>query len=207
MPSVNDLIQVKQFFNNAGNTALMVSYWKIDGIAGDVPTMAQMTAWFHATYGERIVPFTLSSFAGYVRTVIDNLTDVGEFGDFSDDIPGEVAGDILPAFNAIAIRQNCITRLTRAGQKRLPFIGEAMASGSNVIIDSGDLVELLIWFGEAATAQDPLDVTNFVTLTPVVVGRIEDPVGSGNYVLDLSRINPVESATVVRMTHQNSRTP
>lgn len=207
MISPNDILQVKTFYEQGGNEALNVSFWQVDEIVPQPTTEAQLANWFHVTYYETVSSLFLHGTAFQVRTVVDNLTDGFAYGEFSSQLQGQIAGDPAPSFNAIDLKQAVGTRLTRAGRKRFPFISESMTNGNNLVMSGGDQAQIETAMGLSFQPNNPLSALEFVTLLPIVVGRTETPVGSGNYVIDIAKINAVTSAELRGITSQNTRKP
>lgn len=207
MIAENDILMIKTFFEQAGNEALNVAFFKVEGVAGVPPTVAQFARWYHESYAPQIVSNFLHGSANYVRTVVEYIDGSMDFGDYSNVISGSVGGEPAPSFTAIDVKQNVGNRLTRAGRKRLPFISESASNGNSITLAGVVVTVIETWFGISALVVDPLDATNAVSLSPVIVGRTETPPGSGVYVLDPAKVNPVTSAELIQVTTQNSRKP
>lgn len=207
MVAIGDVLGIKQFFSVAGNQALMISFWEIMAIVGDPVSIDEFTRDFHQQFGETILTTFLWSGATYDRTVCENIDGSMDFGDYSDVINGTNAGEPAPSFVALDVKQNVSNRITRGGRKRLPFITEGMFEGNAETLAGVAQLAIESFFGGPTDIFQYLDetMTNFVSIRPVIVGRVESPPDSGIYVLDPSRVNPVASANLVRVTSQVSR--
>lgn len=207
MLSVGDVLGIKQFFSVAGNQALMISFWEVMDILGDPVSIDEFARDFHYQYGETILTTFLWAGANYDRTVVENIDGSLDFGDFSDVINGTNAGEPAPSFVALDVKQNVSNRMTRGGRKRLPFITEGMFEGNAETLGGAAQVAIESFYGGPVNVFRYLDetMTNFVGIRPVIVGRVESPPASGIYVLDPTRVNPVSSANLVKVTSQVSR--
>lgn len=205
--AVGHILQVKSFYEQEGNEALMVSFWEV----GDITVMDSYAALAEGFQFEQQISFFVANVqinsSAAVRTVIDNLSNPPEYGEFVGEQLGLASGEAAPAFVALSIKQSVGTRLTRAGYKRIPFIGESVTSGNEATIPGGTRTALETWFGTSNTINftNGLGDEVNIVVTPVVVGRTETPPDSGIYVIDLAKINYVTSAFVQGPTSQNSR--
>lgn len=207
MASTGDILQIVQHFSQAGNEALLVNFYEVTQIGLETLSESQVAESFHELFGASILTTFLHTSAQYNRTVVDNLTGGGFFGDYSNTINGVVTGEPFSSPTAISVKQNVGNRITRNGFKRLPFLGEGLGNGNEVVMSSGPLASVEAWFGAAITINNPIDDEPTLLLQPVVVGRTETPPDSGIYILDLAKINTIVNAQVINITTQNSRKP
>lgn len=203
--ATNDIIQMISFFRLGTIEAQNVSYWRVNALSG-AGTDAQYAAVYQ--YGMMTIADVenlMTPSAVNYRTLFNNLTKVGEFGEWLQDFPGVAAGDNLPTFNAASIKQIVPTRLTRNGYKRIPFIAEGLNTGGVLTISAPIRTALEAFFGSAVTVNYtiPSGPALSLTLEPVVIGR---SLVGGVYVLDMAKVQDVTNAEVQqRITSQNSR--
>jgi len=205
--ATNNILRFTNFFLQGTIEAVMVSYWRVEAITTP-NTYAAMAEAFHEVMmavgdGATI----LSNSAKLYRTVVDNVTLLGmEGGEFNGDIVGTSSTDPAPSFNALSIRQAVEERITRNGYKRFPFIAEGTMNGNNAVL-SGVVRSAIeaFWGDEVSFIWVTEDGSIDIDLQPVVVGRTETPPGSGNYEIDLTKINVVTGASVRGITSQLSR--
>lgn len=202
--ALNDIIRFTTTFVQSGNEAQMVSYWQVNEINNPVQDVS-MTEAFHKLQMASIrVGGYVHVGAGALRTVMDNLTRPLEFADFSELLTGYAGGDPAPPHDAILIRQTRFNKATRNGYKRIPFIGEAVMGGLTVTNPPGAKAGVEDWFGVEASLTGVYNSENVDTrLVPIIVGRTANL--AGVYEIDLTRINQVVGAVVLRPTTQNSR--
>lgn len=203
--NVGDIVRITQHFKQGTNTALMVSFWECGSLTGAPILESQLAQNYHSQYSAILRGFTLHESAQMVKTVVDNLTDGLAYGEYQNILNGGVSGQAAPSYVAISVKQNVLTRATRAGFKRMPFTGEDRINGNEVVIGLADEGKIEDWFGELYTVQNPIDNTVMGTIRPVVIGRVESPPDSGNYVLDLNTVNLVTNAGIIGNTTQNTR--
>jgi hypothetical protein len=205
MPAIGDILRVVQHFSQGSREAVLVNFYEIVDDFGAFVTFEQYAEAYHDLFGSTIVPYFLHTSAKYYRTVLDDLTDGLAFGDFSDDIAGSVTGDACPSFVALSVKQNVGSRLTRNGFKRLPFVSELTITGNSFSLSGTALTNIEGWYGEAITLENPIGGADFLTIKPVIIGRVEVLLPEPHYELDLSIVNDVTTAFVQRATSQNSR--
>jgi hypothetical protein len=205
--ATGNILRIINHFTQGSNSGLMVSFWEVQDLATP-NTYALLAEGFHKQMASvwRVMDVVHSS-ANLARTVIDNLSTVGEYGEYVEDIPGTGGGDPAPSFVAVSVKQVVETRLTRAGYKRIPFIGEGQTDGNNATIGVVTATAIQDFYGVEAHVNftDLVTGTIDASLVPIVVGRTETPPGSGIYVLDLAKINYVTSAIIQGATSQTSR--
>lgn len=129
----------------------------------------------------------------YKQTVL-NLTDNLGWADVDliPDVPGDLAGDVMPPFVCWAFRKNRGTRLTRSGQMRIAGITEgAVGNGLAEASIQDDLDALAVALGQGIN-----DGTG-----GVYAPRIVRKTATG--VLDLA--NTIDSVEYVSVSSQTSR--
>lgn len=135
---------------------------------------------------------------------VDNITNGIDFYELTVGVAGDLAADPLASFDAINFVLRRTTGITRNGSKRIGGLTENGVSGNTVIIAAGTLNPL-----EASLSADLVtaDAVPVAFAEPVIVGRIFDPTvgASGGYVLDLTKINPIASASATAVSTQRSR--
>lgn len=144
-----------------------------------------------------------------------NATDVRLYFDATTEgvrevnIAGGIDGDVLPPFVAMAVRQNHPFLSTRKGQKRIPFIPESFSLEGQVNIAPEDRLLIETYFGKSMSFTEnfptEFDLVGFTT-QPAIVGVM---LGGGtippHYVPDSTKIFPISSAYISKISHQNSR--
>ena len=204
--STGNIIRATSFYRRGSIEAVNVAYWRIEAMDGVAVDAAWAAVYQYGLMTVARVQEIMPPVAVCYRVLLDNLTNVGEYGEWVEDVPGVASGDVLPPFNAASIKQIVPTRETRAGYKRIPFIAEPLNDGGNLNISSIVRSSLEAFFGSAGNTIiysppgfDELELT----LQPIVVGRT---LVDGVYELDLTKIQDVSSAVVqAAITTQNSR--
>jgi hypothetical protein len=201
------ILRITQFFRLGSIEAVMVSFWIVDPTSVLTDLTDSEAAFMIAEHWDTNVgQFTLNTNAVYYRTLIEKAPEFYDFVENVFDRPGGQAGDAAPSFVAGQIRQLVATRQTRGGYKRLPFLIEANVSGNEFdttpVIREG--IEAI--YGNQWVVTDLAYPDNTIRLNPVIIGRTnmgtpEVP----DYQLDFTKVNPVVSASLARVTHQNSR--
>lgn len=205
--AVNDFIQVISTFSQEGNEAQMVSFWRIEAIneLAEGSSFAEAFAFHMMNIGS--VEDVMSTTAGLIRNVINNLTSPLFFSDWSGLITGTVSGDPAPSFNTISIKQSGGSRITRNGYKRIPFITDSGSAGNNPNVSTTVRTALESFYGSSVNLVYTAGLTSVdVFIKPVIVGRTNMGTPEApDYQLDLSRVQDVVSANVHKVTSQNSR--
>ena len=120
-----------------------------------------------------------------------------------DQVFGGVAGDVLPAFNAIGVKMLRSTKVTRNGAKRFAGVAESMQVNGQLIIAQAQKDVFEDFCSSQLTIPDLNSPEKEYNIMNVIIGRTL--VGS-NYELDLSKWNSVLSAQVAdTVTSQLSR--
>jgi len=135
---------------------------------------------------------------------VDNLTNGVDFFDYVISRTGVVAGDCAPSFNAYNFILRRTTLVTRNGSKRVGGVPENWTDGNSFV----GLTAALTDYGAAISS--PLvtaDATPDPFAVPVIVGRSEYTTSEGKqaYQLDLTKINPIQSAAFTALSTQRSR--
>lgn len=199
--------RMTNFFDQGGNQALMVSYWRLVEY-----TEPQTDSFFAEAMQRQMMDIgrvhsVMSVTARCYRTVIDNLTIPLEFGEFIGDDFGSITGDPAPSFVTISVKQLVPTRLTRNGYKRIPFPSDTNTAGNDPQVGTSDRLAIEAFFGAEVEINYTSGVTSLSAIVqPLVIGRTnvgtpEDP----DYILDLSKIQFVSGAQVSKVTSQNTR--
>lgn len=155
-----DLIEVSLNILHMSQQMNMVFQYEIDTIPPSVSTVQLAEGWWnHVKASTRAL--AQASFGAVFRTVrIRELNDAG--GDYAEfDIPiGEQAGtravaasERMPPFVATGVRLVVGSRITRPGQKRVPFLLESDVSDG--VVTANMLALITTWCGV---------MTNFMTL-------------------------------------------
>lgn len=203
----NELYRVKFYYRQGTNEGLMIANWMLlDFEQGATETeLAQaMLNDFEVATNK---PVRSSSSVCY-RVEVQETFGGYDYGVADGDVVGALGDTPAPSFNAIGVRQNLGTRLVRSGQKRIPFITEAVMGGNSPVLTTGQQVALELGYGQEIEVNWQ-DITNHnwvFTLKPYVVGVTWNPNATPpQYVLDPAKQVPVRSAEVTRITSQNSR--
>lgn len=205
--AIGDVLQFIMTFGQGTNTALMVGYWRVDAM--DTPnTYTALAAGFQFELmsGTGQLSNVLATSTASQKIVVNSLTKPLEFGEHVEDINGGMIGDPAPAFVALRVKQSVESKLTRAGYKRIPFVGEAASVGNNVTVGASVKTAIEEFFGIPLNVAftHPVDGLIDIVLEPIVVGRTlmgTPPV----YTPDISKINPVTGASLAFVTSQTSR--
>lgn len=205
MADVGDLYYIKQHFRQNGVEALMAGYWRIDVITGASSTTDDNLAQaVHEQYDGEIHGEIGSNESDYYKTVVEKTESIF-FGEYANPTLGGDSGDKMPDFNSISVKQNVGTRLTRSGFKRIPFIVEARSNGNNPVLTLAQRAQIENFYGGSQTWVSSAAPGVSITGHWEIVKRVESPAGSGNYVPDFTQTQPVVTASVGRITTQNSR--
>lgn len=206
MAEVGDLLRIVHDFEMSSIEAKIVYYVTIDDITAPSLSLPALAEALHPLFDGNVWSYVGASQAVLKRTVIDDITDGLSYGEYSEDINGGRVGSRLPPFVALSVKQNVASRLTRAGFKRIPFGIETDNEEGEWIGSEEDRELIEDYF---ASMIEVFQITEpflpMCRLRNVIVGRIEEPVGSGNYVLDPTKLNFVTSAVIQKWTSQNTR--
>lgn len=203
----NEAYRMKFFYRQGTNEAMMIANWNlVDFVVGATETelaQAMLTDFELATNA----PVRHSTSVCYRVEVAETFGGL-DFGVADGDVLGLLGGEPAPSFNAIAIRQNVGTRLVRPGQKRIPFIPEAVSNGNNPVLTVGQQAGLELGYGQEIEVEWTDLQANLWTfiLQPMVIGTTNVGTPSApDYILDPAKQVPVTSAEVTRITSQVSR--
>lgn len=184
-------------------TCKVVDYREIES----VPTNPMTPAELAQSYGNQFVIDILALLnVSAVMTLVeaDNLSDGITFGQWAFNDAGEITGDPMPSYVAIPIQLQRSTKVTRNGYKRLPGVTETLVSGNVLSIGSQEKLAAEIFFSGSRPFKDITVPTEEYSMNAIIVGRTKN--ASGVYELDLTRINPVSSASIgSNVTTQNTR--
>lgn len=135
----------------------------------------------------------------HTEQVIYNLTDGVSIDNVNDTRSGlDIVGQNSPSFVSIGLKKVVDTRVTRPGAIRIAGIKQDNYNGN--ILEASFLADCNTvgdFLGDTQTIDD--GAGNIVTFEPVVIGRTL----TGAY--DLTKINPVFTFALPRITTQNSR--
>ena len=146
----------------------------------------------------------ISNDATFKSVLVENLTDGISFAQYDDNEVGVLATESVSTFVSAGIRLNRSTKITRNGYKRVAGLGEDQVSDNEVVSlpANKDLARSL--YANTVVLDDLSNPPDTYECTTVIVGRTLN--GSGVYELDLTKINPVLTATFMPMvTSQTSR--
>lgn len=202
---VGHIIRLTNFFSQGTIEAVMVSYWEVDAMDGALPNSGWAEFMQHGIMDIARVKEVMSVNAKAYRTVFDDLTVDGEYGEYTGDISGTMSGTPAPSFVSLSVKQIVPSHITRSGYKRIPFIGEDAYGGNANNVGIVTKTALETFFGTPVPmALEILGVDAELTLTPLVIGRTLDI--DGHYVLDMDKIQYVTAASLQNnVTTQNSR--
>lgn len=181
-----------------------VDYRRYDdiGLAGN--TYAEIALAYVNQWKAKVLDLSQSVTLILNDVVLDNVTNGLDFFNQPVVSAGILAGELLPNFVAIPIKQNRETKITRNGSKRVGGLVEAQSLNNQLILTAPQRTGLEDMFGTDVPVDAP-PAANEAALAPVIVGRTLNPV-TGQYELDLGRVNNVTSASVgVFVTSQVSR--
>lgn len=137
------------------------------------------------------------------RLIIRNLTNGVDLFEEPVGTLGTVVQEATPSFTSAGFRLVRTTTVTRHGAKRIAGLPETYVSG-NSIVGGGVAAVAAVADAIGALLEQSGTVDHDFVLTPVIVGRTE--IGTtGNYELDLTKINVVASAQYIRLTTQATR--
>jgi hypothetical protein len=201
-----DIVQFKQFQTMSGQTILNVFNYQVGG-----GTIAEPSAYNELAKGF----FTLASEQiraqqnvgiSHVRCIVEELGAL-EYGDFVPPVPlpGTVAGESLPVFNAVSVQYVRSSKITRHGWKRFAGVPETFSSGNALTpgaITAWNAI-ILNLMNPAGITVDQYDVEDNIIgevfMRPVIVGQPVPP-------SDLIRIQvPASVAVRPNLTTQNTR--
>lgn len=203
MTNIGDIVQFTFVHTLLGQQIVNVGMWQITDITVDPLNNALFVNAMSEDYIDNVMPLLVSDLQ-LQEVRYDNLTDGITFAVDSTTANGGTIGAPLPAFNALNIRLNRQTKVTRNGSKRVAGLTEANTEDGICIMTSNELQTIADFWGEPKSL--PIDgmVGDDVNMTPVIVGRT--PNINGVYEIDLNKVNFVTSATTNNIvTSQVSR--
>lgn len=199
--AINDILQIKMFTDYLGEQCLNVFHYRLDSfepLVGYIDILNQ----FVTLYDNSVHPVQLAS-AVIDTCEITNLTNGVDIANKLYNGAGDVSGNNMPSFTAWGFQLYRTNRITRHGWKRIVGVPEEWTIGNNAdptrLAALGTAASML---GSPVIKSGTLDED--FTMTPVIVGRTRV---AGKYELDLTKINPVQSAAYIRLTTQNTRKP
>jgi hypothetical protein len=135
---------------------------------------------------------------------VDNVSNGIDFGEYTVNVDGLVSGDAAPSFNALNVLLRRSTGITRNGSKRIGGIPESLTTGNTINLSDTDKANYEALFSEPLSTADSVPV-DFAM--PVIVGRqlFTPTEGEPYYVLDLTKLNPIQSALISAASTQRSR--
>lgn len=199
--SVGDILQITDVQTYLDQQVLNVYFFQAE-VVGSAITYQDVADYFQTQYVLEVAGAQNAALT-HVRTVIKNLTNGLDIFEDPISVPGSDASDAAPSFVAVSVRLVRSTALTRHGAKRYSGISEQQFAGNS--LTSGAQT---VWDGVADVVGGPIVVDSAgdldLTLAPVIVGRF--PAGDPNAgELDLSKVNPVASGQVIRLSTQTTR--
>ena len=203
MVKVGDVFQLVLKHEYLEQSVVNVYHYEV--IASDLAnfSFAELENHMLQRYAEQVL-VTLSEELELVESVWDNLTTNDEFHQESASLFGEVVDQPMPSYVCYGIKLNRQSKVTRSGSKRICGVVEGAVVGNFHILPQPSVDLLELYFGGFQIYPDIDGQGSAVQLLPVIVGRTLNM--SGKYVLDLSKINRVLTATVINaVTTQNSR--
>jgi len=203
-PTVGDIIRITAVQDFLSQVMLNVFFYQVTAIPvpaeGDTVYGEFLTAFKNAT-GD-IMRAQQHDDCSHRRYVLENLTNAIDLAEMAVDLPGLIGGDPEPSFQAFNVKLVRTTAITRHGSKRMGGLPESAISGNGINLGGSTFTDLQNCF--AAPLEDP--VQEDVIAIPVIVGRTFVTEGDGGtYVLDLDKINPIQSAILSAVSTQRSR--
>lgn len=200
--AVNDIVQLTDVQSFLGQQVLNVYFYRVTSFEVGV-TLEDIAEVFASATFLGVLTDIQHALLNHDRIIVRNLTNGIDIHEEAIDVPGTATGDSAPSFTAAAFRLIRTNATTRHGQKRIGGIPEGHINGNDLAtgIDvTYDTVEVIL--------GSPLERTGTVDedfeLEPVIVGRF--PIGGPTPgELDLTVINPVQSAQFIRLTTQTTR--
>lgn len=196
LPAVNDVLRITYCGEILDQQVCNVMYYAVGVWTGNIDLTDALEfvadSWF-AT----LIELQSDQFQ-WVSAVLDNVTDPVEFANYAPIAPvqGLRLGDALPPYNAISIRQNRTSNLTRNGYKRIGGLAES--SQSNGVLDTTS-PSPAVWLAAKDLMINAVGNADF-QFFPAIVGR--NALGQP----DLTRVNfPASTDIQLNVTTQNTR--
>lgn len=205
MPNVGDILQITIKHTLLGQNVFNLAFFEV-GVGSDTTIpLATYADKMRDSYVATVMPI-LATDLSFQSLEIDNLTDGVSFASNTSSASGGTAGNPLPAFNAMTIKLNRATKITRNGSKRVAGLLEQNTEDGIIILTVAERQQIADWYGESQTYDSNNSGFADMFLDPVIIGRTLQP--NGKYALDLSRVNRVTSATSSNVvSSQVSRKP
>jgi len=201
---IDSIIQMSLNMDHNGARLMNVYCYKVAVLPGAVSAVAYGEAWWNhikATY--RALSQTAAG-PVFTSVLVRDLSDpTGELAEYSIPSADRIgtrgttgAPEAMPNLNAVGVRLTVGTRVTRPGQKRIPFMtewdvaGEQVASGYITLVQSvAAVVSTRAVLGAPAAA---------VALDPVVVGLNVDGTIRAHQLVTGYNVNPYVTSQVSR---------
>jgi len=206
MAIIGDILECTFNFSQGNKTANMVQFYEVTASTGG--GVLESDIGYTLNEGMlAIAPTWLHTSAVYNGLYVKNMTNGLNYNERVEAESGDIGGDPAAAFIAASVKQQVGTLLTRAGFKRLPFIGEAQMNGETWVIGSTQETAILDYFSEVVIVLNEASPSTPTgeTIRPVIVGRVLNSDVPPKYVLDLEKTQPVLSASNDGITSQNTR--
>lgn len=205
MASIGDIIQGTFKHTLLGQQIINVGYWEVEAPSDGDLVLFTIGDEFVTDYVANVMA-NLATGLTFNSLELLNLTDGLEFADIPSGATGSVAGSPLPAFNAMTVKLNRATRLTRNGSKRIAGLLEQNTEDGVIILTSAERQEIADFWSEQKNYLDYDGLGNDVFLSPKIIGRTLNL--AGNYELDLSKVNGITGNSVsLSVSSQVSRKP
>lgn len=178
MPIVGgSLVRVHMVMRTFGQTAMNVWDYEVGGIETEVNAGDLAESWWNHTkgaYRALAQTFIADSFISVRVTELENVYGAaGEYavpvGERAGTRTNQTIGDGLPPFNAAGVRLTVGSRLTRPGQKRIPFVlegdqldGALQSTFTTLVTNLMDVMTVSMTLGAPAA---------LTVLTPIIVGQ------------------------------------
>lgn len=206
MLAIGDIVQVTANQNYAGQLVQNVFMYRMTALPeqDDFPNWYEyIAARFNVAVG---IPMRGMQSNQITHTVygVKNLTNGIDFFDKAINVAGSLDGPYATSFAAINFILRRTTGVTRNGSKRVGGLNEAATEGNNITVAPLVLAAVEEAFSAPLVTSDAIPVE---FAEPVIVGRTEELNEDGDlvYVLDLSKINPISSASATAASTQRTR--
>lgn len=205
--AIGDIVKVTDFQSFLGQIMQNVYFYRITAIPDTVNggTVDEEVCWaFNTDVRSYVIPVQ-ENICTHGITRMDNLTNGIDFAEINVPVSGLIAGDPEPSFMAYNFVLRRTTGITRNGSKRIGGLDEGGVSGNGITVVGALLTALGV-----AMASNLSHVSGGLSVDfaePVIVGRMIVGTGSHGdiYDLDLSKINPIASASFTAVSTQRSR--
>lgn len=190
----SDMFAVKFCQKVLGKDVCMIWTITTENPSG-VIDITELAEWIRDTIGPLLFAAQSNTVVGGTLSV-ENLTDGLTFAEIPLVGTGAMTGDVAPAFVAAGIKLTRTNKTTRSGAKRIPGMVEAVIENGQFIPGyiTGQLEPLATALAEPQLATMGSGET--VQIAPIIIGRKEDPPGSGRYVYDFTRVQAVAGWTI-----------